>query len=52
MAAHDWIYPEPRTLAWFVESSDPRAGVQLADALTGRGLDQVFLIVGTTGLAR
>ena len=52
MAAHDWIYPEPRTLAWFVESSDPRAGVQLADALTGRGLDQVFLIVGTPGRAR
>lgn len=52
MAARDWIFPDPRQLAWFVKSSDPRAGVQLADALTGRGLDQVFLIVGTTNGAR
>jgi len=48
MAARDWIFPDPRMLAWFVKASDPRAGVQLADALTGHGLDQVFLIVGAT----
>ena len=52
MAARAWNFPDPRTLAWFVKSSEPRAAVQLADALTGRGLDQVFLIVGDSDAVR
>lgn len=52
MAVRDWPFAEHSKLAWFVKSSDARAGARLADALTGLGLDQVFLIVAATDGAR
>ena len=51
LAARRWN-PSSNSLAWFVRSSDMRAGVRLADALTSSGLAPVFLIVGGADSAR
>jgi len=51
LVARRWN-PSSTSLAWFVKSSDLRAGARLADALTSSGLAPVFLIVGGADGAR